>query len=141
MPKMSDDEWREFVMAGTRTGKLAVTRKDGAPHVTPVWFALDGEDVVLTTHRSSLKGIALRRDGRAAMTVDDQQPPYSFVIIEGRVTLSDDLAEVRRWAGALGARYMGEERRDEYAERNGVPGELLVRLRIGKVVAQRDIAL
>ena len=52
MAQMSDAEWREFVMAGTRTGKLAVTRKDGSPHVTPVWFALDGDDVVLTTYHT-----------------------------------------------------------------------------------------
>lgn len=137
---MTDDEWREFVMSGTRTGKLAVTRKDGSPHVTPVWFVLDGDDVVLTTYHAGIKARALRRDGRAALTVDDQQPPYSFVVIEGTATLSGDVAEVRRWAGVLGARYMGEDRRDEYADRNGVPGELLVRLRISKVIAERDIA-
>ena len=88
-----------------------------------------------------MKASALRRDGRAALSVDDQQPPYSFVIIEGRATLSDDLSEVRRWAGLLGGRYLGADRAEEFAARNGVPGELLVRLRISKVIAQRDIAL
>jgi hypothetical protein len=47
---------------------------------------------------------------------------------------------VRKWATALGGRYMGADRAEEYGERNAVPGELLVRLRIGKVIAQRDIA-
>jgi PPOX class probable F420-dependent enzyme len=141
MPKMSDAEWREFVMTGTRTGKLAVAREDGRPHVTPIWFVLDGDDIVLTTHETGVKGRALRRDPRAALAVDDQQPPYSFVIIEGEVTLSDDLQEVGRWAGQLGARYMGSDRAAEFAGRNGVAGELLVRLRATKVIAERDISL
>jgi PPOX class probable F420-dependent enzyme len=140
MAQMTDTEWREFVMTGTRTGKLAVTRRDGRPHVTPVWFVLDGGDVILTTHQDSLKGRALKRDPRAAMCVDDQLPPYSFVIIEGAVTLSEDPGELRHWATQLGGRYMGPDRAEEFGARNGVPGELLVRLRPGKVVAERDIS-
>lgn len=138
--QMTEPQWREFLMAGTRTGKLAVTRAGGRPHVTPVWFVLDGPDVVLTIAETTVKAAALRRDPRAVLCVDDQQPPYSFVLVEGTATLSADLAEVRRWAAALGGRYMGAGRAQEYGARNGVPGELLVRLRIGKVTTQAGVA-
>jgi PPOX class probable F420-dependent enzyme len=138
---MTTAQWREFVTTGTRTGKLAVTRAGGQPHVTPIWFVLDGEDVVLTTHETSVKGRALRRDPRACLCVDDQEPPYSFVVIKGEVTLSEDLAELRKWAEAIGGRYMGADKAAEYGARNGIPGELLVRLRPAQVIAQRDIAL
>jgi PPOX class probable F420-dependent enzyme len=140
MTQMTETEWHEFVMTGTLTGKLAVVRADGRPHVTPIWFVLDGDDVVLTTHETSIKGKALRRDPRAALSIDDQRPPFSFVVIEGDATLSDDLAEVRRWATVIGGRYMGPERAQEFGARNGIPGELLVRLRPTSVVAQRDIS-
>ena len=136
---MNERQWRDFVTAGTKTGTLAVTRLDGRPHVTPVWFLLDGDDIVLTTHQDGVKGKALRRDPRAALCVDDQQPQYSFVVIEGHVRISDDLDEVRRWSAALGGRYMGAERAEEFGARNGVPGELLVRLRAEKVIAVRDV--
>jgi hypothetical protein len=49
MEVMSREEWREFVLAGTRTAKAGFTRADGTPVVTPVWITLDGEDVVFTT--------------------------------------------------------------------------------------------
>ena len=49
MEKMTESEWRAFVSEGTRTGKAGVTRADGAPHVTPIWFVLDGDDLVFTT--------------------------------------------------------------------------------------------
>jgi PPOX class probable F420-dependent enzyme len=140
MAQMTQAEWREFVMTGTRTGKLAVVRADGRPHVTPIWFVLDGDDVILTTHESGVKGKALRRDPRAALCVDDQQPPFSFVLLEGTATISEDLGEVRRWSAVLGGRYMGSGRAQEFGERNGVPGELLVRLRVTNVIAQRDVS-
>lgn len=137
---MTPAQWREFVMAGTRTGQLAVTRLDGRPHVTPIWFVLDGDDVILNTGAATVKGRALRRDPRVSLCVDDQQPPFSFVIIEGEATLSDDLSELRRWAEAIGGRYMGADRAAEFGARNGVPGELLVRIRPSRVIAERDVA-
>jgi PPOX class probable F420-dependent enzyme len=95
MRRMTEEEWRAFVMEGTRTGKLATARPDGRPHVVPVWFVLDGEDVVFSTAASSVKGRALRRDRRACLCVDDQAPPFSFVMLDGVVTLGDDLGELR----------------------------------------------
>lgn len=140
MKQMTETEWREFVSTGTRTGRIGVTRADGSPHVTPIWFVLDGPDMVFTTHSESTKGKALQRDPRASVCVDDDRPPFSFVTVFGQATLSEELTELRKWATVIGGRYMGTDRAEEYGARNGVPGELLVRLRIGKVIAQRDIA-
>jgi PPOX class probable F420-dependent enzyme len=137
---MTKPEWQEFVSSGTRTGKAGVTSADGTPHVTPIWFLLDGDDLVLTTHESSVKGKALRRDPRICVCVDDDTPPFSFVSLWGKASLSEDLDELRRWATELGRRYMGADQAEDFGARNGVPGELLVRVRITKVVATRDLA-
>jgi PPOX class probable F420-dependent enzyme len=139
METMTHEERRAFLSAGTRTGKLATVRKDGSPHVTPVWFVLDGDDLVFTTGANSAKGRALRRDGRASLCVDDETPPYAFVLVEGTAALSEDPAELLRWARTIGGRYMGSDRAEEFGRRNGVPGELLVRLTPRKVVAERDV--
>jgi PPOX class probable F420-dependent enzyme len=138
--KMTDDEWRAFVSEGTRTATLSTVRADGSPHSAPVWFLLDGEDVVFNTGKETLKGRNLARDGRVSLCVDDDRPPFSFVVIQGRATISEDLDEVRAWATRLGARYMGEDKAEEFGERNGVPGELLVRVRVDKVASMADLA-
>ncbi|MFF5858458.1 PPOX class F420-dependent oxidoreductase [Streptomyces sp. NPDC012751] len=138
--KMTDEEWREFVSDGTRTGKLSTVRADGSPHVAPIWFLLDGDELVFNTGKDTVKGRNLARDGRVALCVDDDRPPYHFVVLNGRAQVSEDLAEVRLWATRIAARYMGEARAEEYGARNGVPGELLVRVRIERVVAVRDLA-
>jgi PPOX class probable F420-dependent enzyme len=127
-------------MDGTRTAKVATARKDGRPHVVPVWFVLDGDDVVFTTGASSVKGQALRREPYACLCVDDQVPPFSFVMVEGPVELSSDLDELRRVATTIGRRYMGEERAEEFGARNAAEGELVVRLRPSHVLAQAELA-
>ncbi|MEV2227031.1 PPOX class F420-dependent oxidoreductase [Streptomyces phaeochromogenes] len=138
--KMTDEEWRAFVSNGTRTGKLSTVRADGSPHVAPIWFLLDGDDLVFNTAKTTVKGRNLARDGRVAVCVDDDRPPFAYVVLQGRARISEDLDELRLWAGRIGARYMGEERAEEFGARNGVPGELLVRVRIEKVLAERGIA-
>lgn len=140
MRNMSEDEVRRFLMTGTRTGKLATIRADGRPHVAPVWFVLDGDDLVFTTSKDTVKAHNLRRDGRAAMSVDDQRPPYSFVVVEGTVTTSDDLEEMLPWATRIGGRYMGDDRAEAFGRRNAVPGELLLRLSPTKTIARADMA-
>ena len=140
MREMSHEEWREFVSTGTRTGMLATVRSDGRPHVVPVWFLLDGDDVVFTTWHASVKGRNLRRDPRAALCVEDDAPPYAFVLLDGDVRISADVADVRHWATRIAARYMGADRAEQFGARNGVPGELLVRLSPARIIAQTDIA-
>jgi PPOX class probable F420-dependent enzyme len=140
--RMTDSDVRAFLAADPpHTAKVATVRADGRPHVAPVWFAIDGDDSLLfTTGHDTVKGRTLARDPRVAVSVDDERPPFTFVLLEGEVTLSDDLDEVRRWATVIGGRYMGGDRADEYGRRNGVPGELLVRLAPQRVVSARDLA-
>jgi PPOX class probable F420-dependent enzyme len=144
MRTMTDEEWRAFLGEGSRTGKLAVTRADGAPHVTPVWFVLDSHDgvdeIVFNTGAGSLKGRALARDPRFCLCVDREVAPYDFVVARGTVRLIDDLDEMRVWATRIAARYMGQERADSFGRRNAVAGELLVRGRIEHVTAQESVA-
>ncbi len=123
------------------TGKLATVRADGRPHVAPVWFVVEPDGSILfNTGEKTVKGRNLRRTGRAALCVDDERPPFSYVLIEGRADLIDDLTEVRAGADRIGGRYMGPERAQEYGERNGVPGELLVRLYPDRINGEMEIA-
>ena len=140
MHTMSEAERREFLMTGTRTAKVATVRANGLPHVKAVWFYLDGDDLLFTTHESYAMTRHLHRDPHVSICVDDQQPPYGYVIIEGTVTLSEDLDNLVRWATLIGGRYMGADRAEEFGNRNGVPGEYLVRVTPTKVIARADIA-
>ena len=141
MRRMDEAEVRAFLTFGTRTGKLAVTRLDGSPMVVPIWFGVDDDGTLLfTTWGESIKGKSLRRDGRVSLCVDSEQPPYSYVRVDGTATIIDDAELLRSWASRIGGRYMGAALAERYGERNGVPGELLVRITPTRIVAEAGVA-
>lgn len=137
---MTREQIREFLTHGTRTGKLAVLTPSGHPHVMPIWFVLDGEDIVFNTGATTVKGKHILRDGRVSLAVDDERPPFAYVHVRGTATAEDNPPDMLAWATRIGARYMGEDRAEEFGRRNGVPGELLVRLTPERVIAETGVA-
>ena len=140
MASLSDPRVRDFLAHGTRTGKLAYLAASGRPLVAPVWFIVEDGSLVFNTGKDTAKGRALARDPRVSLCVDLEEPPYAFVQVQGEAELSEDPAELLRTATAIAARYMGAGRAGEFGERNAVPGELVVRLRPAKVLANFDIS-
>ena len=134
-----DPETVAFLSAGTRTGKLGWTAADGRPLVAPIWFVVEDGAVVFNTGAETAKGRAVRRDPRLVLCVDLEEPPYGFVQVQGIATTSEDPDDLVRSATAIGARYMGADRAEEFGRRNGVPGELVVLLRPTKVIAEMDM--
>ena len=139
MASITDPEVSAFLQAGTRTGKLSYTVADGRPLVAPVWFIVEDGRLVFNTGKETAKGRALARDSRATLCVDLEEPPYAFVQVQGNAELSEDPGELLRTATAIAARYVGPELAEEFGKRNGVPGELVVRLRPTKVLATFDM--
>ena len=136
---MTDPKVSAFLSAGTRTGKLAYSGSGGRSLVAPVWFIVEDGVLVFNTGKYTAKGRALTRDPRATLCVDLEEPPYGFVQVQGDAEISEDPVELVRTAAAIAARYLGQDRAEEFGQRNGVPGELVVRLRPTKVIAVFDM--
>jgi PPOX class probable F420-dependent enzyme len=136
---LGDPAVRDFLSHGTRTGKLSYLAPSGRPLVAPVWFVVEDGSLVFNTGKDTAKGRALARDPRVSLCVDLEEPPYAFVQVQGEAELSEDPSELVRTATAIAARYMGADRAEEFGQRNGVPGELVVRLRPAKVLVNFDM--
>ncbi|MDT5017248.1 MAG: hypothetical protein QOD39_3408 [Mycobacterium sp.] len=119
---------------------LGYLASDGRPLVAPVWFVVDDGQLAFNTGKDSAKGLALMRDPRVVMCVDDPRPPFSFVQVQGVAAISEDPQDVVDIATRTGGRYMGSDRAEEFGRRNGVPGELVVRIRPTKVRKAFDLA-
>ncbi len=138
---MTKEEIHAFIMEGTRTGKIATVRKSGHPHVVPIWFIMDGDDLIFTTMNTSVKAKNMERDDRICISVDEDKPMYTFVKIDGTVEFMDVTAEERvKWATEIARRYMGDDKAEEYGKRNGVPEEHVVRVRPTKLFGLKDLA-
>jgi PPOX class probable F420-dependent enzyme len=140
MGSINDEEVRAFLEHGRRTGKLGYLARDGRPLVAPIWFVLEGDDIVFNTGRDTAKGAAIARDPRLTLCVDLEAPPYAFVQVQGTATTSEEPDDLLRTATRIAARYVGEERAEQFGRRNAVPGELVVRLRPTRVLANLDVA-
>ena len=152
MAEMSEKEIRKFLMQGTFTGKLATVKKDGSSHIAPIWFVLDGsnkngsgdkrdEDIIFTTSSMSVKAKNIERDNRVSICIDDQTPPFSFVIVYGIAKIhhyrQNDLF---RFASKIARRYVGKNNAEKYGRRNSTEGEVLVRIKAKRIIAEKDIA-
>ena len=130
----------DFLSSGTRTAKVGFVASDGRALVAPVWFVVDDNELVFNTGRDTAKGRALARDPRVTLCVDDQQPPYAFVQVQGEASTSENPEELLGTATRIATRYVGADRADEFGRRNSAPGELVVRVRPTRVIAAFDIA-
>jgi PPOX class probable F420-dependent enzyme len=133
-------ECRNFLLSGTRTGKLATVRTDGRPHVAPIWFELDGDTIIFTTWHATVKAANMRRDPRVCLCVDDDTPPFAYAQIEGTAQMTAEPEALLYWATRIAGRYMGAALAETYGKRNAVAGELLVRLTPTKILFQQNIA-
>jgi PPOX class probable F420-dependent enzyme len=140
MQEMTTEEYRSFLLDRARTASLATVRADGRPHVAPIWFDLDGDTFVFTTWETTVKARNMRRDARVSLCVDDEEPPFSFVLVEGNAEMTAGDPDHLYWATRVAGRYMGAELAEAYGRRNTVPGELLVRVTPSSIVARKNIA-
>ena len=72
--------------------------------------------------------------------MDDEEPPFAFVMIEGTVEMTAGASDLLDWTTRIGGRYMGAELAEAYGRRNAVETELLVRVTPTKTVAEKNIA-
>lgn len=148
MTEMSKKEIKKFLMQGTLTGKLATVKKDTSPHIVPVWFLLDEShnrgrlgDIVFMTGIDSIKAKNIQHDNRVSICVDDQTPPFSFVIVYGTARIHHCTQnELFKFATKIAQRYMGKDNAERYGRRNSNEGEVLVRIKPTRILAEKDIA-
>ena len=75
--------------------RLATASKDGKPHVVPVIYALDGEDVIVAVDYGTKKMKNLKENRNVALVVDDFRPNHA-VMVEGECEILESGKEYLR---------------------------------------------
>jgi PPOX class probable F420-dependent enzyme len=134
---IEDPEILHFLTTTYDTGQLAYTRKDGRPVISPIWFVVDGGDIVFATSRHSVKAKAFQRDGRVVFNFDKVAGPMAFVNVEGTVTEApDDFDRILPLIAERYGRYGNAD--DILAATRSIPGETIYRIRPITVQAKLD---
>lgn len=104
--------------------QLATIMPDGTPHVSPVWFEYDGQNIVINTAKGRVKDRNMRRDPRVGLDILDPDNPYRHVSIRGRVIeITENGAD--ELIDKLAKKYINQDR---YPYR--APGEVRVTYKI-----------
>jgi PPOX class probable F420-dependent enzyme len=124
------------VLSRARVGRLATVRPDGAPHVVPLTFAVDGDTLVSAVDDKPKRSRDLQRlrnleaDPRASVIIDEYAEDWSllwWVRVDGRVEVVTDEPRRRDLLAPLVAKY------EQYADRP--PEGPVVLLRIERVTS------
>jgi PPOX class probable F420-dependent enzyme len=89
-----------------RFAVLATIREDGTPHLSTMWYRLEGDRIMMNTRANRVKDLNLRRDNRAAICVEGEA---RYVTIDGVITMDDDPVRSQETIKALAERYDGPE--------------------------------
>ena len=100
------DEKTRALLEQPLVARLAVNGPDGYPHVVPIWYMLDGEEIVMVTHSTAAKVRLLRANPKAGVTIGGDVADlangiyHTGYLILGLVTIEpdDDFAWLRRMA-------------------------------------------
>ena len=125
MTQTLDGRQRRFVEK-PRIARLATVGRDGAPLVTPVWYAFDDGAFLVLTDAGSQKHRNVERDPRVELCIDDERPPYHTVLVRGRATVEP--ARGPEWRLSLAVRYLGEAGGLRYVTENPPRAEVLLRI-------------
>lgn len=89
--RLSPVEQSDFLET-TKTLYLASNGKDGFPHIVAMWYALDGDDVIMTTFRKSQKVVNLKRDTRCALLLEQGETydRLKGLLLRGKCEIIDD---------------------------------------------------
>jgi PPOX class probable F420-dependent enzyme len=70
---------------GKNFASAATRMPDGSPQAATVWIDRDGDTIILNAARSRQRTRNLKRDPRIAISIFDQNNPYSSASIRGKV--------------------------------------------------------
>lgn len=122
---------QKALFEGKNFGHLATLMPDGSPQVSPVWVDLDGDDIIVNTAEGRLKASNVQRDPRVAISVADQEDPYSRVVVRGVVV---EMTHERADEGIdrLAKKYLSQDR---YPWRDPDERRVILRIRPEHVAA------
>jgi PPOX class probable F420-dependent enzyme len=116
--QMSDEEVESF-LADRMKVQVATVGPDGAPHLTTLFYVVDGGRIAFWTYGASQKIVNLRRDPRITCLVEDGDDYFELrgVSIRGRAILLEEYDDVRalgtkvfdRMAGGAATGELGEQ--------------------------------
>jgi PPOX class probable F420-dependent enzyme len=134
--ELSEDEVRGY-LEKRKVMQVATMGPRGFPHVVPLWFVPDGDELIAWTFAKSQKAKNLERDPRATVALEDgvQYDELRGVMLECDVELTRETDRVAEVGMALADRYGGGSEEMKEAFRKQAEKRVGLRFKPSRVVS------
>lgn len=138
---MPTDEQRQFLEA-SRLCIVGIGRGERAPHMSPVYYVMDGDDIVISTTASRFKAKAVRRGAPLSICVLGESYPFPYLLVEGDAVIEE--AGAADLMMKIGERMTGnpvpESARPMIEQRAKDEGRVVLRLRPSRCTSTMPLA-
>ena len=101
---------REFLQKPL-IARMSTIDPDGYPHTVPVWFALDGDDIVIISARDTRKVGHLLANPKGAVAIGGDPADSAGYLIKGKFVIEADPDDA--WVRQLTYRYEAPEQAEK----------------------------
>jgi hypothetical protein len=86
---MTATEEQKAFLENRRLVIVGITRKAGPPHMSPVYYVMDGNDVLISTTASRFKARAVRKDDDISLCVLGEAYPFPYLLVYGKASIEE----------------------------------------------------
>ena len=135
------DEQREF-LESHRLCVFGFNRRSGPPSLSPVFYFMDGDEIVISTTGSRVKAKAVQRNPEVSVCVLDEKMPFAYLTVFGHARVEEEgAAEVMRRIGeAMSGRAVSEAALPAFEQRAKEEGRVVIRVKPVQLVSMRSLA-
>jgi PPOX class probable F420-dependent enzyme len=116
-------------------------RRNGPPSLSPVYYFMDGAEIVISTMDSRVKAKAVRRNPEVSVCVLDEKMPFAYLTVYGHARVEEEGAvDVMMGVGeAMTGNPVSEAARPSLEKRAKDEGRVVIRVKPAQVVATRPL--
>lgn len=127
---MFDDKAREFLQQPL-IARMSTVDEDGYPHTVPVWYKLDGDDVVIMGVRKTKKVAHMQANPKGAVSIGGASGDAAGYLIKGDWHVEDDPG--KHWQRTITHHYEPKEQAEKSLADWADLEIIVMRLKVKKV--------
>ena len=126
---MTPEEQKAF-LNDNRLVIVGIPRKSGGPHMSPVYYVIDGDDILISTTASRFKAKAIRRNPAVSLCILGEKPPFPYLLVYGTGRIEDGgaAAAMRRIGERMTGNPIPEAAMPQLEERAKNEGRVVLRV-------------
>lgn len=135
------DVQREF-LESHRLCVFGFNRRSGPPSLSPVYYFMDGDEIVISTTAARVKAKAVQRNPEVSVCVLDEKMPFDYLTVFGHARIEEEGAAdvMRRIGEAMSGNPIPEAALPALEQRAKSEGRVVIRVKPAQFVSTRPLA-